>query len=219
MASVAKSLGQLALSTSRRIPTRRTRASCLNRSAITPAPFQRLASQTARFSTSTPARASESTSAEEADELAAEARQEAEDELKEFSLGFKSRKIAVEELPVELQEEYAQLSPEEAKQLEDYVPEDHEYKEIYDDMLRQVKLEMQDEQMARDIHFQEPRQGKMGFWGEDEEDPLGQIADDDEETQNDDMTSIGHQSLEQHREFREYARIAAWDMPSLSSTS
>ena len=38
----------------------------------------------------------------------------------------------------------------------------------------------------------------------------------DEEFEGDDITSLGHGELEQHREMREYARIAAWEMPLLS---
>ena len=36
---------------------------------------------------------------------------------------------------------------------------------------------------------------------------------------NDDITSLAHGELEQHRELRHYARIAAWEMPLLSSAS
>ena len=39
----------------------------------------------------------------------------------------------------------------------------------------------------------------------------------DEEYQGDDINSLGHAELEQHRELREYARIAAYEMPLLSS--
>ncbi|MCJ1250421.1 37S ribosomal protein S24, mitochondrial [Trapelia coarctata] len=38
----------------------------------------------------------------------------------------------------------------------------------------------------------------------------------DELFEGDDMSSIAHGELEQHRELREYARIAAWEMPLLS---
>ena len=39
----------------------------------------------------------------------------------------------------------------------------------------------------------------------------------DEVFDGDDMSSIAHGELEQHRELRAYARIAAWEMPLLSS--
>ncbi|KAI9740874.1 MAG: 37S ribosomal protein S24, mitochondrial [Claussenomyces sp. TS43310] len=38
----------------------------------------------------------------------------------------------------------------------------------------------------------------------------------DAEFEMDDMTSVAHGELEQHREFREYARLAAWEMPLLT---
>ena len=56
---------------------------------------------------------------------------------------------------------------------------------------------------------------KAGFFamGELEEQDSGE----DEEYESDDITSLGHGELEQHREMRHYARIAAWEMPLLSS--
>ena len=51
--------------------------------------------------------------------------------------------------------------------------------------------------------------------GEDEEEDVGE----DEPFAGDEISSIAHGELEQHRELREYARIAAWEMPLLSSTS
>lgn len=57
---------------------------------------------------------------------------------------------------------------------------------------------------------------KPGFFamGELEEQESGE----DEEFSEDDITSLAHGELEQHREMRHYARIAAWEMPLLSST-
>lgn len=40
---------------------------------------------------------------------------------------------------------------------------------------------------------------------------------DDPEFEEDDITSMAHGQLEQHREFRHYARLAAWEMPLLTS--
>lgn len=37
------------------------------------------------------------------------------------------------------------------------------------------------------------------------------------EDEEDDISSIAHGELEQHREWRHYARLAAWEMPMLSS--
>ncbi|KAK2737976.1 37S ribosomal protein S24, mitochondrial [Myotisia sp. PD_48] len=57
-----------------------------------------------------------------------------------------------------------------------------------------------------------------GYWAEEEEDEfISTVEDCDDEFRNDDITSMGHDELQEHRELREYARIIAWDMPSLSS--
>lgn len=50
-------------------------------------------------------------------------------------------------------------------------------------------------------------------YGEDNPKDVGE----DEEFQGDDISSQGHEELEQHRELREYARLAAWEMPLLHS--
>jgi small subunit ribosomal protein S35 len=39
------------------------------------------------------------------------------------------------------------------------------------------------------------------------------------EDEEDDISTLAHGELEQHREWRHYARLAAWEMPLLSSTS
>lgn len=51
--------------------------------------------------------------------------------------------------------------------------------------------------------------------GEEEEQDSGE----DPVFEGDDIPSLGHGELEQHREMRHYARLAAWEMPLLSSTS
>jgi small subunit ribosomal protein S35 len=48
-----------------------------------------------------------------------------------------------------------------------------------------------------------------------EEDPHG--SGDDPEFAGDDITSIAHAELDDHREMREYARLAAWELPLLTS--
>lgn len=60
-----------------------------------------------------------------------------------------------------------------------------------------------------------PKRITPGFMAMGEDDEQGTGEDDDFE--DDDITSLGHGELEQHREMREYARIAAWEMPLLSS--
>ena len=58
---------------------------------------------------------------------------------------------------------------------------------------------------------------KPGLMAMGEVDP--QDSGEDEEFEGDDISSLAHGELEQHREMREYARIAAWEMPLLSSMS
>lgn len=63
-----------------------------------------------------------------------------------------------------------------------------------------------------------PRAAK--FWNEDETDPdliTEEVGED--EFEEDDILSMAHGKLEEHRELREYARLAIWEMPLLSSKS
>lgn len=53
-----------------------------------------------------------------------------------------------------------------------------------------------------------------GFFNYGEE---GEDVGEDEEFQGDDLSAAGHSELEQHRELREYARLAAWELPLLHS--
>ncbi|KAK3316718.1 mitochondrial ribosomal subunit protein-domain-containing protein [Apodospora peruviana] len=58
---------------------------------------------------------------------------------------------------------------------------------------------------------------KASFWNDDEKDTdmiTDEVGEDDFEE--DDILSIGHAKLEEHREAREYARIAVWEMPLLT---
>jgi small subunit ribosomal protein S35 len=44
-----------------------------------------------------------------------------------------------------------------------------------------------------------------------------EYPEEDPEFEEDDITSLAHGQLEQHREYRHYARLAAWEMPLLTS--
>ncbi|KAK4126718.1 mitochondrial ribosomal protein [Parathielavia appendiculata] len=58
---------------------------------------------------------------------------------------------------------------------------------------------------------------KDSFWHVEETDQdliTDEVGEDDFEE--DDIMAMGHAKLEEHREFREYARIAVWEMPLLS---
>ncbi|KAB5554854.1 mitochondrial ribosomal subunit protein-domain-containing protein [Coniochaeta sp. 2T2.1] len=55
------------------------------------------------------------------------------------------------------------------------------------------------------------------FWNDEERDSemiTNEFGEDDFEE--DDITGMGHAKLEEHREMREYARVAVWEMPLLS---
>lgn len=84
-------------------------------------------------------------------------------------------------------------------------------------MLSEINQAVQEIDREIPMPFNDPKPKSLGFWGEDEEDEFALVEDDDDEFKNDDISSIAHAELEQHREIREYARIAAWDMPLLSS--
>ncbi len=60
-----------------------------------------------------------------------------------------------------------------------------------------------------------PEKIKPGLMAMGEVEP--QESGEDEEFDGDDISSVAHGQLEQHREMREYARIAAWQLPLLSS--
>ena len=88
--------------------------------------------------------------------------------------------------------------------------------------MRRIRQEMaaNEAAMAREAAEEEaarspPPRVRPGFlaMGEDDEMDEGE----DEVFEGNEMTSTAHGELEQHRELREYARIAAWEMPMLSS--
>ncbi|KAL5118893.1 37S ribosomal protein S24, mitochondrial [Pleosporales sp. CAS-2024a] len=66
-------------------------------------------------------------------------------------------------------------------------------------------------------HFEmeedDPRKVAAGFWAEGEPE-MGP----DEEYFGDDLTTLGHAKLQQHRMLREYARLIAWELPLLNPT-
>lgn len=115
---------------------------------------------------------------------------------------------------------YDTLSPEER---EEFDAENRRLVEDYNDLdLRAEKFAELDKMVNQiekqeDIRFDDIREKQRGFWGEDEDDEFAQVEDGDEEINDDEITSMAHAEMEVHREMREYARIAAWDMPMLSS--
>ena len=84
-----------------------------------------------------------------------------------------------------------------------------EMSEFEAEMFRELDREIEeDEEPPPEKRF---RPGIMAMGEEDEQD-----EGDDETFEGDDISSHAHGELEQHREMRNYARIAAWEMPLLS---
>ncbi|OJJ40393.1 hypothetical protein ASPWEDRAFT_33776 [Aspergillus wentii DTO 134E9] len=80
-----------------------------------------------------------------------------------------------------------------------------------------AELEKSVNQIDKQIPMSFQSKDKPGhFWGDEEDDEFAIVEDADEEFNDDEITSMAHAEVEQHREIREYARIAAWDMPLLS---
>ncbi|ORY64941.1 mitochondrial ribosomal subunit protein-domain-containing protein [Pseudomassariella vexata] len=91
-----------------------------------------------------------------------------------------------------------------------------ETKEAEEALMNSEKLVAEMEEMIRETE-RLPKKARDTFWGE-EEDDTDLIAEgtDDDDFSEDDIMSMAHGKLEEHREYREYARIAAWQMPLLS---
>ncbi len=128
-------------------------------------------------------------------------------------------KFSLAELDPEEREAYNSLSPEERKEWQEESKKMHDYMaspDIEQELASDVALAAQEyaeESPHVEVNIPRIKPGLMAM-GEVEEQDTGE----DEEFEGDDITSLGHGELEQHREMREYARIAAWEMPLLSST-
>ncbi|KAL8684007.1 MAG: hypothetical protein Q9186_000037 [Xanthomendoza sp. 1 TL-2023] len=122
-----------------------------------------------------------------------------------------------DQLVPEERHHYDLLSPEDKKRFQD------EEKAAYEHLTSSAmesELQGMVNQAVYDISQETPREryvpqkitpGLMAMGEIDEQD-----SGEDEDFDGDDITSTAHGELEQHREIREYARIAAWEMPMLS---
>ncbi|RAL01170.1 mitochondrial 37S ribosomal protein mS35 [Aspergillus ibericus CBS 121593] len=92
----------------------------------------------------------------------------------------------------------------------------------YNDPVKRAAMFSELDQQAQDIdreapvRFVDQRMRSPGLWAEDEPDEFSHVEDGDDDFNDDEMTTVAHAQLEEHREIREYTRIAAWDMPLLS---
>ncbi|WEW57622.1 37S ribosomal protein S24, mitochondrial [Emydomyces testavorans] len=93
-------------------------------------------------------------------------------------------------------------------------PEDDSY--LDPQILREIDQDVKAIQKQIPLKFGAGKP-RLGFWGEDEDDDFAKVEDDDDEFKDDAITSMAHAELHQHRHLRKYARITAWDMPSLSA--
>ncbi|KAL1966753.1 hypothetical protein VTN77DRAFT_3950 [Rasamsonia byssochlamydoides] len=114
---------------------------------------------------------------------------------------------------------YEMMSPEERALFDE---ENRRFVEEFNDMEKRAadfaEIEKSAAQIEREepMRFEDVREKVTGFWAEEEDDEFAIVEDGDEEFNDDEITSMAHAELELHREMREYARIAAWDMPLLS---
>ena len=123
-----------------------------------------------------------------------------------------------DQLVPEARHHYDLLSPEEKKQFQQDDKAAYEHLTSSD---MESELQGMINQAVYEISRETPRERVIppritpGLMAMGEVDEQG--SGEDEDFEGDDITSTAHGELEQHREIREYARIAAWEMPMLSS--
>lgn len=115
---------------------------------------------------------------------------------------------------------YEMMSPEERAIFDE---ENRRFIEEFNNMEKRAEAFSEIDKYAAQVEREEPmrfedvKEKPRGFWAEDEDDEFALVEDGDDDFNDDEITSMAHAELELHREMREYARIAAWDMPLLSS--
>lgn len=131
--------------------------------------------------------------------------------------------LTLDDLTREEHEDYKALSKE---QKSDYLPRLNHFKALAESTDRQVDEDTADKMISRlrredpiDLRIPPATSTKtgMGIWAEDEEDEFGQTPDNDDEQDPSAMTSVAENELQLHREIRQYTRVAAWEMPLLTS--
>ncbi|KAL8763039.1 MAG: hypothetical protein Q9184_001066 [Pyrenodesmia sp. 2 TL-2023] len=120
-------------------------------------------------------------------------------------------------LDPQARQQYDLLSPEERAQ---YQKEEQAAYEHLNSPAVESEMQGLVNQAVYDISKETPRDRepperiRPGLMAMGEVDEQG--SGEDDEFDGDDITSIAHGELEQHREIRDYARISAWEMPMLS---
>ncbi len=137
----------------------------------------------------------------------------------------KTHYLTIEDLEDDARAEFDRASPEEQQEWREGL---RALSEVDDTASFTDELDAMEEDITRDVEeidretpfaFPEhrPNKNNAGFWADEEHDELGQVFDDDDDFQADDMTTTAHAQLDLHRDMREYQRRIAWDMPLLSS--
>ena len=129
-------------------------------------------------------------------------------------------KFDIEDLSQEERKTYEALPPskqeewrEEARITHEYMSQPHIVSELTGEVSK-----LANEYIDSIPRFTQERQRmKPGLMAMGEDNPY--MAGEDPEFEGDDITSLAHGELEQHREMREYARLAVWEMPLLHSTT
>lgn len=117
---------------------------------------------------------------------------------------------------------YDMMAPEEKEQFD---AENRRIVEEFNDPQKRAAAFAEIDNLANQVEREEPMrfndelERRRGFWAEDDGDEFALVEDGDEAFNDDEITSMAHAEVEMHREIREYARIAAWDMPLLSRMS
>ncbi len=133
--------------------------------------------------------------------------------------------LTIEDLEDDARAEFDRASPEEQQEWREglkALSEVDQTASFTDDLDAMEEAMTRDvEEIDRETPFafpeQRPNKNNGGFWADEEQDELGQVFDDDDDFQADDMTTVAHAQLDLHRDMREYQRRIAWDMPLLSS--
>jgi small subunit ribosomal protein S35 len=102
------------------------------------------------------------------------------------------------------------------------LPDTREERERLEDSLAdQIVRALEDDKGEDDDDFGEDVDkpvpaSELGFWGEDEDDELGRMPDNDDWEDDSMVTAIAENDLDLMRDIRQYTRVAAWDMPLLA---
>jgi hypothetical protein len=139
---------------------------------------------------------------------------------------LKTYHFTLEDLEDNARAEFDRVPPEEQQKWRESLKAlselDHTapFAEELDAMAPEIAQKAKEIDRAQPLSFpnHRPAKNSVGFWADSEPDDLGNVFDDDDDFQADDMTTPAHGELDHHRDMRAYQRRIAWDMPFLTST-